>query len=103
VNQLPRNVPVKRDDILVERKIEVVNKLGLHARPAAMLVQTAHKFKSEIRLRKEDTEANAKSILGVMMLAAEVGSFVTVWAQGEDEEQAAEAIAKLFEHKFGEE
>ncbi len=88
---------------MVERKIEVINKLGLHARPAAMLVQTASKFKCEIRLRKEDTEANAKSILGVMMLAAEVGSSVTVWAQGEDEQQAAEAIARLFQDKFGEE
>jgi phosphocarrier protein HPr len=88
---------------LVERKIQVTNKLGLHARPAAMLVQNASKFKSEIRLKKEDVEANAKSILSVMMLAAEVGSFVTVAAQGEDEEQAVETIAKLFEEKFGEE
>lgn len=88
---------------MVERKIQVTNKLGLHARPAAMLVQNASKFKSEIRLKKEDVEANAKSILSVMMLAAEVGSFVTVKAQGEDEEQAVETIAKLFEEKFGEE
>jgi phosphocarrier protein HPr len=88
---------------LVERKIQVTNKLGLHARPAAMLVQNASKFKSEIRLKKEDVEANAKSILSVMMLAAEVGSFVTIKAQGEDEEQAVETIAKLFEEKFGEE
>lgn len=88
---------------MVERKIQVVNKLGLHARPAAMLVQTASKFRSEIRLRKDEVEANAKSILSVMMLAAEVGSFVIVKAEGEDEEQAAEALAKLFEDKFGEE
>jgi phosphocarrier protein HPr len=88
---------------LVERKIEVINKLGLHARPAAMLVQNASKFKSEIKLQKEDVEANAKSILSVMMLAAEIGSFVTIKAQGEDEQQAVEAIAKLFEEKFGEE
>jgi phosphocarrier protein HPr len=88
---------------LIERKIQVVNKLGLHARPAAMLVQTASRFKSEIRLRKDEVEANAKSILSVMMLAAEVGSFVIVKAEGEDEEQAAETLAKLFEDKFGEE
>ena len=81
----------------------MVNKLGLHARPAAMLVQTASKFRSEIRLRKDEVEANAKSILSVMMLAAEVGSFVIVKAEGEDEEQAVEALAKLFEDKFGEE
>jgi len=88
---------------LVERKIQVINKLGLHARPAAMLVQKASKFKSEIKLQKEDIEINAKSILSVMMLAAEVGSFVTIKAEGEDEEEAVEAIAGLFEEKFGEE
>ncbi|UCB53667.1 MAG: HPr family phosphocarrier protein [Candidatus Zixiibacteriota bacterium] len=88
---------------MVEREIQVTNKLGLHARPAAMLVQTASKFKSEIKLKKEDLEANAKSILSVMMLAAEVGSYVIIKAQGEDEEQAVEALAKLFEEKFGEE
>ncbi len=93
----------KKDDFLVERKIQVLNKLGLHARPAAMLVQMASRFRSEIRLRKDEVEANAKSILSVMMLAAEVGSFVIVKAEGEDEEQAAEALAKLFEDKFGEE
>ncbi len=88
---------------MVERKIQVINKLGLHARPAAMLVQKASKFKSEIKLQKEDIEANAKSILSVMMLAAEVGSFVIIKAEGEDEEQAVKAIAELFEEKFGEE
>jgi len=93
----------KKDNVLVEKKIQVVNKLGLHARPAAMLVQKASKFKSDIKLQKEDMEANAKSILSVMMLAAEVESFVIIKAEGEDEEQAVEAIAKLFEERFGEE
>ncbi len=88
---------------MVERKIEVTNKLGLHARPAMMLVQKASSFKSEIRLQKEDAEANAKSILSVMALAAEVGSFVIIKAEGEDEQQAVETIARLFEEKFGEE
>jgi phosphocarrier protein HPr len=88
---------------LVEREIQVTNKWGLHARPAAMLVQTASRFKSEIRLKKEDVEANAKSILSVMMLAAEVGSRVTIKADGEDEEQAVETLALLFAKKFGEE
>jgi phosphocarrier protein len=88
---------------LIEREIQVTNKLGLHARPAAMLVQTASRFKSEIWLKKEDIEANAKSILSVMMLAAEVGSRVTIKAEGEDEEQAIETLAKIFQEKFGEE
>ncbi|MGB8657006.1 MAG: HPr family phosphocarrier protein [Candidatus Zixiibacteriota bacterium] len=88
---------------MVERKIEVINKLGLHARPASMLAQKASRFKSEIRLKRDDTEINAKSILGVMMLAAEVGSYVIVKAEGEDENQAVEALVQLFAEKFGEE
>jgi phosphocarrier protein HPr len=88
---------------LVERTIQVINKLGLHARPAAMLVQKASKFKSEIRLKKDDIEANAKSILSVMMLAAEVGSLVTIKAEGEDEQEAVDALTQLFEEKFREE
>ena len=94
---------MKKGSVLVEREIQVTNKFGLHARPAAMLVQTASKFKSEIRLKKEDVEANAKSILSVMMLAAEVGSRVIIKADGEDEEQAIETLARIFEEKFGEE
>ena len=88
---------------MVERKVEVTNRLGLHARPAALLVQKATKFKSEIKLQKEDLEVNAKSILSVMALAAEVGSFVIIKAEGEDEAVALEELAKLFEEKFGEE
>ena len=88
---------------MVERKVEVTNKLGLHVRPAAMLVQKASKFKSEIRLKKDDLEVNAKSILSVMALAAQMGSFVIITAEGEDEALAVEELAKLFEEKFGEE
>ena len=88
---------------MVERKVEVINKLGLHVRPAAMLVQKASKFKSEIRLQKDDLEVNAKSILSVMALAAQMGSFVIIKAEGEDEALAVEELAKLFEEKFGEE
>ena len=88
---------------MVERKVEVINKLGLHVRPAAMLVQKASKFRSEIRLQKDDLEVNAKSILSVMALAAQMGSFVIIKAEGEDESFAVEELAKLFEEKFGEE
>jgi phosphocarrier protein HPr len=88
---------------LVERKVEVINKLGLHVRPAAMLVQKASKFRSEIRLQKDDLEVNAKSILSVMALAAQMGSFVIIKAEGEDEALAVEELTKLFEEKFGEE
>lgn len=81
----------------------MVNRLGLHARPAAMVVQKASRFKSEIRLVKDEFEVNAKSIMSVMMLAAEKGSFIIIKAWGEDESVAVEEIAKLFEGKFGEE
>ena len=88
---------------MIERKIQVINKLGLHARPSSTLSQTASKFKSEIKLQKGEVEVNAKSILGVMMLAAEVGSEIILKAEGEDEKQAVEALARLFQEKFGEE
>jgi len=88
---------------LVEKKVQITNRLGLHARPAALVVQRANKFKSEITLQKEDLEVNAKSILSVMALAAEMGSLVTIKAEGEDEVAAVEELAKLFEQKFGEE
>ena len=87
---------------MVSREITIINKLGLHARPAAQLVKTASKFAAEISLRKDDLEVNCKSIMGVMMLAAEMGARVTVIADGKDEEQALKAIVKVFESKFGE-
>jgi phosphotransferase system HPr (HPr) family protein len=66
------------------------------------VVQLANKFKSEIKLEKEGVEVNAKSIMGVMMLAAEKGSFLLVKAEGEDEKEATEKLAELFDSKFGE-
>lgn len=87
----------------MEKEITLTNRLGLHARPAARVVQTASEFKSEIRLKRDDLEVNAKSIMGVMMLAAEMGSKIFIRAEGEDENQALEVLVKLFEDKFGEE
>lgn len=88
---------------MVEKEITLTNRLGLHARPAARVVQTASEFKSEIRLKRDDLEVNAKSIMGVMMLAAEMGSKIFIRAEGEDENQALEVLVRLFEDKFGEE
>ena len=88
---------------MVKKKITVVNRLGLHARPAAQIVQQASRFKSEIMLSKDGLEVNAKSIMGVMMLAAEMGSIVWVAADGPDEAAAVEAIEQVFANKFGEE
>ena len=88
---------------MVEREVKIINRLGLHARPAAMLVQKATKFKSEIKLKKGDLEVNGKSIMGVMMLAAEMGSTLLITAEGEDEVVAVEALIEIIQNKFGEE
>lgn len=87
---------------MVEREIKVVNALGIHARPASKIVQTANGFQSKITLIRDTTSADAKSILHVMMLGANFGSTVAIRASGGDEKQAAEAIAVLFERKFDE-
>ena len=88
---------------VVKKEIRVTNRLGLHARPAAQIVQKACQFKAEIKLSKDGLEVNAKSIMGVMMLAAEMGSSIVILAEGPDETAAAEAIATVFASKFGEE
>ena len=85
-----------------ERNVTVKNKLGLHARPAAEIVKIAGKFKSQITIHREDMEVNGKSIMGVMMLTAEKGTTLTVRAEGDDAEQALDAIEKLVDGKFGE-
>jgi len=82
--------------------ITISNKLGLHARAAAKLTQLASKFDSEIFIARESRRVNAKSIMGVMMLAAGLGTTVRVDAAGNDAEQALTEIAALFEDKFGE-
>jgi len=87
---------------MVEKKITVKNKLGVHARPAAMLVKAAATFRADIHLARDGQVINGKSIMGVMMLAANLGSEVTISAKGADEELAVAALVKLFEDKFGE-
>ena len=87
---------------MIERTVTIANKNGLHARPAAEIVKTAAKFKSDITLVRDDLEVNGKSIMGVMMLAAEFGSTLTLRATGPDEEQAVSAIADVIASKFGE-
>ena len=85
-----------------EREAKIVNKLGIHARPAAEIVKTAGKFKSSITIVREDLEVNAKSIMGVMMLAAEFGSTVVLRATGDDAEAALDALSACIANKFGE-
>ena len=87
---------------MAERSAQIVNKLGIHARPAAEIVKTASRFKSGIVIIRDDLEVNAKSIMGVMMLAAEHGSFVVIRAEGDDAEGALDAICKVVADGFGE-
>ncbi len=86
-----------------QRDVEIVNKLGLHARPSAKLTQLASGFSSHVHLSKNGRRINAKSIMGVMMLAAARCSTVTIETEGEDEVAALEALADLIESGFGEE
>ena len=87
---------------MVERTVQILNKNGLHARPAAEIVKLAAKYRSEITITREGTEVNGKSIMGVMMLAAECGASIVLRADGEDAELALDAIATLIANKFGE-
>jgi len=87
---------------MTERELKIVNRNGLHARPAAEIVKLASRFASEITMVRDELEVNCKSIMGVMMLAAEYGSTVLVRADGPDAEEAVHAIADLVERKFGE-
>ena len=87
---------------MFERSVEIRNELGLHARPAQLLVQAADQFRSGIILSKDGVEVNGKSIMGVMMLAAERGSTVLIRAEGVDEREAVEQLVALIERKFGE-
>lgn len=87
---------------MIRKKITVENKLGLHARPCAVLVKTANKFRSDLRIQKEDMIINGKSIMGVMMLAAEYLSELELIADGVDDEYLIVEITNLFESKFGE-
>ncbi|HKN59219.1 MAG TPA: HPr family phosphocarrier protein [Gemmatimonadaceae bacterium] len=85
-----------------EREVKIINKLGIHARPAAEIVKAAGKFRSSITIVRDDLEVNAKSIMGVMMLAAEFGATIVVRAIGEDADAALDALATVIANKFGE-
>lgn len=87
---------------MIRKDIEIKNKLGLHARAAAKLVHAAARFKSNVKVRKGSEEVDAKSILGILLLAAGPGTMITVTANGEDESQALESIESLIDSKFDE-
>ena len=87
---------------MITKDIKVINKLGIHARPAALLVKLASQFSCDIFFEKDSEKVNGKSIMGVMMLAANMGSIIRVTAHGDDAGDAVSAIEQLFRNKFGE-
>lgn len=88
---------------MIKEEIKIKNRLGIHARPASLLAQEAGKFKSNISISKDGMEINAKSIMGIMMIAAEQGSNITLTLEGEDENAAHNAIKNIFQQIFEEE
>ncbi|HEX4386489.1 MAG TPA: HPr family phosphocarrier protein [Myxococcales bacterium] len=89
-------------DDTIEKSCTVRNKMGLHARPAALIVQTANKFPCEVTLVKDGQNVNGKSIMGVLMLAAAKGTVILVRAEGDEAQACADAIGELFEKGFNE-
>ena len=88
---------------MIERATEIVNRLGLHARAAAKLVHTAGAFQSRVTVVKDGEEVDAKSILGILLLAAAQGSQVIIRCEGQDEEDALRAVTRLIANRFDEE
>lgn len=88
---------------MISKDISIINETGIHARPAAVFVNLATKFKSQIYVRKDGKKANAKSILHIMSLGIDKGSSITISADGEDESEAVARLIELVESKFGEE
>ena len=88
---------------MIERDVTVNNRAGIHARPAALIVQTAGKYKAHILFTKDGEEINAKSIMGIITLGAAYGSVISIRAEGSDEQDAVDALATLFQNRFEEE
>jgi phosphocarrier protein len=88
---------------MIEKTVQVVNRAGVHARPASLIVAAINRMKSEVFLEVDDRQINAKSILGVITLGAAYGTKIKIIADGKDEEEAVAAIVHLFETKFEEE
>jgi phosphocarrier protein len=88
---------------MLEQEFTIINKLGLHARASALLVKTAIRFNSDIKVLREDVEVNGKSIMGIMMLAAAKGSAIKLKIKGDDEAEAMSSLGDLIKNGFGEE
>lgn len=87
---------------MIEKKAVVKNRAGIHARPAASIVKTANKYRSDIKIIRNNDEINAKSIMGIITLAAGYKTELIIKADGEDEEEAVDELLRLFENKFEE-
>lgn len=87
---------------MIRKELEIINKLGLHARAAAKLVKCADRFASEVRIGRGEQSVNGKSIMGIMMLAASQGTRIVVETEGADEQEAMAAIEQLIQDRFGE-
>ncbi len=87
---------------MITKAVTIKNRAGIHARPAALIAQTANRFASEILIEREETRINAKSIMGIITMAASYNSVLTICATGTDEKEAVEALEALFNNKFEE-
>jgi len=87
---------------MIQKEVKIINEIGLHVRPASILVEVANKFESDIWIEKDGQEANGKSIMSILLLSAEKGSKINIKAEGPDAAQAVEALAKVVNNKFGE-
>lgn len=88
---------------MIEREMEITNRLGLHARAAAKLVHVTGRFSSQVKIQKDGEEVDAKSILGILLLAAAQGSTIVVRCDGDDESEAMQAVSELVANRFDEE
>ena len=88
---------------MIHKELHIINRLGLHARAAAKFVNTAHRFASSVQVERNGQRVNGKSIMGVMMLAASMGSQIVLLVDGEDEAEAVDALEQLVADRFGEE
>jgi len=88
---------------LIEREVDITNKVGLHARPASLLVEAAHKFRSRIWVEKDGQVANGKNIMSLLLLSADMGRSIIFRAEGSDAAEAVQTLVQLVKNKFGEE
>lgn len=88
---------------MIEKEVDITNKVGLHARPASLLVEAAHKFRSRIWIEKDGQVADGKNIMSLLLLAADKGSSIKIRAEGSDAAEAVQTLVQLVKNKFGEE